>query len=98
MPSQVGVSLITVLPEQLQSPLLTAEWEHRLKEVERGELSPGAFMDCIAEGVKELVQSYEIIPGALCGLIAAVVVSKLSKAPGADVEELFDRAVAYRED
>ena len=64
MPSQVGVSLITVLPEQLQSPLLTAEWEHRLKEVERGELSPGEFMDGIAEGVQELVQSYEIIPGA----------------------------------
>lgn len=64
MPTQVGVSLITVLPEQLQSPLLTAEWEHRLKEVERGELSPGAFMDGISEGVQELVQSYEIVPGA----------------------------------
>ena len=64
MPSQVGVSLITVLPEQLQSPLLTAEWEHRLKEVERGELSPGEFMDGITEGVQELVKSYEIIPGA----------------------------------
>ena len=37
---------------------------------------------------------YEIIPGALCGLIAAVVVSKLSKAPGAEVEALFDKAVA----
>mgnify|MGYP002199717991 FL=1 len=38
MPSKDAVSLITVLPEQLQSPLLTAEWEHRLSEIERGEL------------------------------------------------------------
>ena len=37
IPTQIGNSLITVLPEQLQSPLLTAEWEHKLKQVERGE-------------------------------------------------------------
>ncbi len=36
---------------------------------------------------------YEIIPGFLCGLIAAVVAAKLSKAPDKDVEELFDKAV-----
>lgn len=30
IPTQIGNSLITVLPEQLQSPLLTAEWEHKL--------------------------------------------------------------------
>ena len=36
VPANVGVSLITVLPEQLQSPLLTAEWEHKLKLVEHG--------------------------------------------------------------
>ena len=31
IPTQIGNSLITVLPEQLQSPLLTAEWEHTMK-------------------------------------------------------------------
>ncbi|MCR5826676.1 MAG: sodium/proline symporter, partial [Oscillospiraceae bacterium] len=36
---------------------------------------------------------YEIIPGALCGLLAAVLASKLSKAPSAAVEALFDKAV-----
>ena len=35
VPAQTGVSLITVLPEQLQSPLLTAEWEYKLKMVEK---------------------------------------------------------------
>ena len=35
---------------------------------------------------------YEIIPGTIVGLIAAVVVTKLTPAPGADVEALYDRA------
>ena len=36
---------------------------------------------------------YEIIPGVVAGLIAAVVVSKCGKAPSAEVEALFDEAV-----
>ncbi len=35
---------------------------------------------------------YEIIPGFICGLFAAVVVSVMTPAPGRDVEALFDRA------
>ena len=41
---------------------------------------------------------YEILPGFIAGLIAAVVASLLTKAPGKDVEELFDTAVAYTEE
>ena len=63
IPQDVGVSLITVLPEQLQSPLLTAEWEHRLKEIERGELAPDAFMDGIRRMVSNLVRDYEVMDG-----------------------------------
>lgn len=40
---------------------------------------------------------YEIIPGAIASLIAAILVSKLTKAPGKEVEELFDKAVAYED-
>ena len=40
---------------------------------------------------------YEIIPGFILGLIAAVVVSKCGKAPSTEVEELFDKAVAYED-
>ncbi len=64
IPQSVGVSLITVLPEQLQSPLLTAEWEHRLKEIEHGTLSPDAFMHDICSMVAELVRDYEVADGA----------------------------------
>ena len=63
MPSKDAVSLITVLPEQLQSPLLTAEWEYRLGEIERGELSPEDFMEGIAAMLKELVETYQVIKG-----------------------------------
>ena len=64
VPAHTGVSLITVLPEQLQSPLLTAEWEYRLQQVERGELSPDEFMTGIAEMLTELVKTYQVISGA----------------------------------
>ena len=40
---------------------------------------------------------YEIIPGFIAGLIAAVIVSLVTKAPGEDVEKLFDDAVAYED-
>ena len=64
IPSQVGVSLVTVLPEQLQSPLLTAEWENRLKQVERGELEPDAFMNGISSMLRELIKTYTPVKGA----------------------------------
>lgn len=64
IPANTGVSLITVLPEQLQSPLLTAEWEHKLKMVEHGELSADAFMAEISLMVNELVKTYSVIKGA----------------------------------
>ena len=64
IPASTGISLITVLPEQLQSPLLTAEWEHKLKMVEHGEMDADAFMAEISLMVNELVKTYSVIKGA----------------------------------
>lgn len=64
IPASTGVSLITVLPEQLQSPLLTAEWENKLKMVERGEYAADAFMAEISLMVNELIKTYKVIKGA----------------------------------
>jgi DNA topoisomerase-3 len=64
IPAHTGVSLITILPEQLQSPLLTAEWESKLKQIERGELAPDAFMDDITDMMRKLVKTYTVIRGA----------------------------------
>ena len=63
-PTELGIALITVLPEQLQSPLLTAEWEHRLKLVENGSLSDANFMQGITEMLTEMVEDYNPYPGS----------------------------------
>ena len=63
IPTSTGTALITVLPEQLQSPQLTAEWEHRLKRIERGELEAESFMEGIAAMIQELIQTYTKVPG-----------------------------------
>ena len=64
IPTSLGTAIITVLPEQLQSPQLTAEWEHRLKQIERGELDAETFMESITAMLRELIQTYEVVPGA----------------------------------
>lgn len=40
---------------------------------------------------------YEILPGFIASLLAAVAVSLATPAPGKEVEELFERAVNYKE-
>ena len=57
-PTQVGASLASVLPETLRSPMLTAEWEQKLKAVEKGEMLPAAFMAEIEQSVTDLVKNY----------------------------------------
>ena len=64
VPTEAGVSLITVLPEQLQSPLLTAEWEHRLKEIECGELDADEFLAGICDMVAALVRDTAPVDGS----------------------------------
>lgn len=61
LPTHKGVSLITILPEAIQSPQLTAEWEEKLKLIERGELSADAFMQGITDMTDTLVKTYEVI-------------------------------------
>ena len=64
IPTHAGISLITVLPEQLQSPLLTAEWEYRLKQIEHGEVSADDFIGDITDMMSDLTKTYQIIKGA----------------------------------
>ena len=64
IPTDIGTALITVLPEQLQSPQLTAEWEQRLKQIDQGKLPPEDFLADISDMLRELVQSYQPVPNA----------------------------------
>ena len=43
IPTEKGRNLIAVLPDNIKSPILTAEWESMLKQVEHGELSATSF-------------------------------------------------------
>ena len=61
IPTKAGVNLVTVLPELLTSPKLTADWEQRLNEVAKGQASPGDFMDGIEAMAAELVRKYSHI-------------------------------------
>lgn len=61
VPTHKGVSLITVLPETIRSPLLTAEWEEKLKQIEQGKLSSYTFLAEINEMTQTLVKTYEVI-------------------------------------
>ena len=62
LPTPKGAALIGVLPELIKSPALTAEWEHKLKQVERGELPAADFMAGIAGLSSQLVQDYGQLP------------------------------------
>ena len=64
IPTHAAFSLITVLPEQLKSPLLTAEWEYRLKQIEHGELCADEFLSDIAGMLSDLTKNYHAVQGA----------------------------------
>ena len=55
LPTDKGVALISILPDTLTSAQLTAQWEHKLKQIERGELSASDFMDSIAAFITSIV-------------------------------------------
>ncbi len=59
VPTEKGMNLIRVLPDTVISPLLTADWESKLKQIERGELTEEAFMWGIDELVVNLIQSHK---------------------------------------
>lgn len=64
IPTQIGQALITVAPEQIQSPSMTADWEEKLSQMEHGQYTPEQFMGEIAHMITDLVNTYEIVEGA----------------------------------
>ena len=63
VPTDRGISLITVMPELIQSPTLTADWEQKLVLIEHGEYEPSAFMQEIEDMISTLVKTYEVVKG-----------------------------------
>ena len=61
IPTKAGVNLVTVLPELLTSPKLTADWEQQLNDIAKGQASPDDFMTGIEAMAAELVRNYSHI-------------------------------------
>ena len=61
IPTKAGMNLVTILPEPLTSPMLTAEWEQKLTEIAKGNADPSVFMDGICAMVKDTVSTYSHI-------------------------------------
>ena len=59
-----GTALVTVVPEQIQSPSMTADWEEKLLKIEHGEYDSNAFMQEIKGMISGLVKNYEAVKGA----------------------------------
>ena len=64
LPTDKGKALITVMPEQIQSADMTADWEAKLLRIERGEMEPEIFMMEINTMITALVENTEAAKGA----------------------------------
>lgn len=87
VPTHKGEALITVIPESIQSPSMTAEWEQKLLQVEKNSYDSERFMGEIEELIQNLVDTYELIPDA--EVLMKLVSTAIGKCPkcGADVTE-----------
>ena len=61
IPTQNGAALISVLPDMLTSPQLTAEWENNLTQIAKGKADPAVFMEGIEDMARELVKTYPFL-------------------------------------
>ena len=61
IPTQNGAALISVLPDMLTSPQLTAEWENNLTQIAKGAADPGEFLSGIEAMARELVQTHAAV-------------------------------------
>ena len=61
IPTEDGINLIAVIPEEVKSAKLTAEWENTLMQMERGEVEPESFMNGISGMVLTLLKKYSTI-------------------------------------
>lgn len=64
VPTKDGNNLVCVLPEQITSPTMTAEWENTLMQIERGNADADKFLSGIVGMTSELVKAYPFLSDA----------------------------------
>ena len=95
IPTEDGVKLITVLPDVLKSPRLTADWENTLTLVSKGKYSMQKFMGGIEDMVKELVQTYHSVSDEQQTMFGSGVQETLGKCPKCGGEVVKGKFGAY---
>ena len=61
IPTEDGMKLITILPDIVKSPKLTADWENELTLVSKGDVAAEQFMSEIETMVSDLVKTYHSV-------------------------------------
>lgn len=74
--------------------MLSLFWKRFTFEGAVAGILTGAIVDIAWLAFLPSLGIYEIIPGFIASLIAAIIATKCSKAPSAEVEALFDKAVS----
>ena len=64
VPTKDGLNLVCVLPEQITSPAMTAEWENTLMQIERGQADGNKFLAGIVDMTASLVKAYPFLSDA----------------------------------
>ncbi|MBS7306462.1 MAG: DNA topoisomerase 3 [Eubacteriales bacterium] len=64
VPTKDGNNLVCVLPEQITSPSMTAEWENTLMQIERGKADADKFLAGIVDMTASLVKAYPFLSDA----------------------------------
>lgn len=95
IPTEDGMKLITVLPDVVKSPKLTADWENALTLVSKGEYSMQEFMDGIENMVRDLVQTYHSISEEQKSMFGAGTQEALGKCPKCGSEVVKGKFGAY---
>lgn len=61
LPTKNGLTLVSLLPDSLTSPKLTAEWENTLTQIAKGKADPEDFMRRVEDMARELVKTYPFL-------------------------------------
>ena len=64
VPTKDGLNLVCVLPEQITSPAMTAEWENTLMQIERGQADGDKFLAGIVDMTASLIKAYPFLSDA----------------------------------
>ena len=95
LPTEDGVKLITVLPDVVKSPRLTADWENALTLVAKGEYSMQEFMGGIEDMVKGLVQTYHSVSDEQKSMFGGGAQESLGKCPKCSGDVVKGKFGAY---